>query len=419
VEQQTIRRLDALMGKALCYLLTRHRHRVEPPLPGDQPIRSVVFLKLIEQGATVLAEPAIRAAVERVGAENVYFCVFPENRHILDLLGLIPKQNVLELRHDNVVVFARDALSAIRRLRTLKVDAVIDMEFMARAPAILAYLIGAPVRVGLHRFTAEAPYRGDLMTHRVQYSPYLHTSLAYLLLVEALDCDPADLPLLKVPADRPELDPPRFVATAAEQAEVRALLDAEAGRPTGRLVLLNPNTGDLLPRRLWPIDRMVELGRRLLAEEPDITLVLTGAPSEREGALAVRERILAELDPSLAGRVVCMAGRTSLRQVFVLYTLGAVLVTNDSGPGHFASMTDIHNVVLFGPETPALFGPLGRNRHVLTARLACSPCVSPYNHRSSPCTDNLCMQAIQVAEVLGVVRQSLATARSAERQEIV
>ena len=41
--------------------------------------------------------------------------------------------------------------------------------------------------------------------------------------------------------------------------------------------------------------------------------------------------------------------------LLVLYMRREILVTNDSGPAHFASLTPIHVASLFGPETPALF----------------------------------------------------------------
>jgi ADP-heptose:LPS heptosyltransferase len=102
-----------------------------------------------------------------------------------------------------------------------------------------------------------------------------------------------------------------------------------------------------------------------------------------------------------------MAGRTTLREVLVLYTLADVLVTNDSGPGHFASLTGIDSIVLFGPETPLLFGPLGPHSQAVTANLACSPCLSAYNHRFSPCRFNACMHAISVDDVLARVMAAL------------
>ena len=391
------------MGSGLCAALTAHRHAADARRGvASEPVRKVLFLKLIEQGATVLAAPALQLAVDRYGRDNLYFCVFPENRAILDLLDIVPADNVIELRHGDLRTFGIDAASALRRIRHEGIDAVIDMEFLTRAPAILGYLSGATKRVGLHRFEEEGPYRGDLLTHRVQYNPYVHTSEAYLHLVEALDDDLSQVPLLKRPVRDAPLDPPKFTPTDEDIARVRGVLEAENGGPLpGPIVLLNANTGDLLPTRMWRAERFVELGQRIQAAYPSVTLALTGAPSEQDGAEDVLRRIG-------GSRVLCMAGRTSLRDVLVLYTLSEVLVTNDSGPGHFASMTDIDNIVLFGPETPQRFGPLGANAHVLWAKLACSPCVNVYNHRFSACTDNVCMQEITVDQVYAQVEASLA-----------
>ena len=85
------------------------------------------------------------------------------------------------------------------------------------------------------------------------------------------------------------------------------------------------------------------------------------------------------------------------------------MVTNDSGPGHFSSVTDLHTVVLFGPETPALYGSLGKSIPI-TAQLACSPCVSAANHRKTPCQDNVCMKAITVPQVMNQLTAQIAAA---------
>lgn len=87
-------------------------------------------------------------------------------------------------------------------------------------------------------------------------------------------------------------------------------------------------------------------------------------------------------------------------------------MTNDSGPAHFASMTDIDIVALFGPETPLLYGPLGPRAHVLWEGLACSPCVNPFNYRVSACRNNVCMQSIDVERVFAAVRACLLARRS-------
>ena len=87
-----------------------------------------------------------------------------------------------------------------------------------------------------------------------------------------------------------------------------------------------------------------------------------------------------------------------------------MLVTNDSGPAHFASLTPVHTVVLFGPETPLLFGSLAPATTIIWKQLACSPCVSVFNHRLSPCDNNRCMQLITVDEVCAAVDRALGTA---------
>jgi ADP-heptose:LPS heptosyltransferase len=106
-----------------------------------------------------------------------------------------------------------------------------------------------------------------------------------------------------------------------------------------------------------------------------------------------------------------MAGQTSMPELLTLYHAADVLVTNDSGPGHFSSLTPVHAIVLFGPETPRLFGPLSPTHTVIWKELACSPCVSVFNHRLSPCRNNVCMQAIGVDEVFDAVAAALSARR--------
>ncbi len=401
----TVRVVDVWLGQVLCLLLTCVRRcarglGLEKPPSG--PVRKILFIKLIEQGATVLACDALRRAAAMVGRENVYFCVFDENRPILDLVDLVPRENVLVIRNKGLATFAFDTLRVIQQCYALGIDATVDLELFSRAPAALAYLCGAQRRSGCHRFTTEGPYRGDLMTHRVQFSPHVHTSVMYSMLVEALALDATDIPLPKIapPAMAPEAVP-RFQPDGRTVERVETLLDSLGVSPTlGPLVLLNPNASDLMPLRKWPTERFVELAKRLLADDETIRIVVTGAPSEQGPA----EAVCSAID---SPRAVCVAGKTTLYELMALYTMANVLVTNDSGPGHFAALTDIDTVVLFGPETPDRYRALGPRCHVVWAGLACSPCVNAFNHRFSPCTNNRCMQAITVDQVAETVHACL------------
>jgi len=408
---ETIRIIDRWAGWLICACLTLWRRSLGflfPEATSGGPVKSVLFVKLIEQGATVLAADAIARAAEKAGRNNLYFCVFEENRPILDILDLLPPENIYTLRRGNFLQFLGDTLRFLSVIRGKRIDAAVDMEFFARASAILTYLTGARRRVGLHRFTGELPYRGDLMTHRVSYNPYLHAAVAYRQLVDALEEDDDELPMSKsVPSPLP--DPPRFVPTAEEKRAIRDLLGAGTEADgQGPIVLLNPNASDMLPLRKWPLERFAELGGEILRRYPQARLVVTGAPSEAGSAEALCREIGSE-------RVKSLAGRTSMRGLITLYTLADLLVTNDSGPAHFASLTDIDTVVLYGPETPRLFGPLGGRARIVYTKLACSPCVSVFNHRFSLCRNNRCMQAISVPEVFREVEKCLELRAGAQR----
>ena len=244
----------------------------------------------------------------------------------------------------------------------------------------MTFLSGARARVGFHTWYAAGPYRGNLFTHRLLYNPHLHTTSMFQVLVEALRSDPADLPTINLAPPSAENTFAHFVPRAGEVAPVEALLPHENGkRPP--VILLNPNASDLVPLRQWPAGRYVELAHRLLAQFPEAHIGFTGGPREA----AQIERLVREVN---SPRCICLAGKTTLRQLMVLYTLCEILVTNDSGPAHFASLTPIHVITLFGPETPALFAARTPRNVAIWAGMACSPCVNAYNNRQSPCRDN-------------------------------
>lgn len=391
----TIRKIDYWFGQPICFLLTLFSF--SPPKQSKP--KKIIFLKFIEQGATVLAYNAIKRATEIVGRENVYFCVFENNRPILDILKIIPEENVFVIREKNIFTFLASCFSVLSKIRREKIDTTIDMEFFSRASAIFSFLSGAKIRVGLHRFTNELPYRGNVMTHRLQYNPYIHTSVFYLLLMEASLHNPNEIPMMKIEQKKFTTEPPKI---SFSESEINSFKEKFKNIFSGdkKVILLNPNASDLLPLRKWDEKKFIELGKKILNENNNALIVITGAPSEQKSAEEICQTINSP-------NVFSFAGKTSLEELFILYSLSDILVTNDSGPGHFASITNIHSIVLFGPETPRLFGPLSKNSQVIWKNLACSPCVSAFNHRFSPCNDNVCMKIITVDEVYEKVKKIL------------
>jgi ADP-heptose:LPS heptosyltransferase len=403
----TIRTIDYWFGQPICFLLTLFRN---PFASKTEKTKKIVFLKFIEQGATVLAFSAMKRATELAGKENVYFCVFENNRPILDILEIIPSENIISISDKNIFSFLSSAFSALLKIRKAKIDTTIDMEFFSRASAIFSFLAGAKTRVGLHRFNSEQPYRGNLMTHRIQYNPYLHTAAFYFSLVEATLQNPNEVPMMKIPQSNFKVSLPSFIPTVAEkESMIKQLqnsfssfspLSPRRGLGGEALIVLNPNASDLLPLRKWDKQNFIELGKKIVAENENAKIIISGAPSEQKDAEDICKQI-----GSL--KAVSFAGRTTLRELLTLYSLADVLVTNDSGPGHFSALTTIRTIILFGPETPKLFGPISPNARVIWKELSCSPCVNVFNHRFSPCNNNVCMKSITVEEVYSAVKNSL------------
>src|SRR5437899_3279728 len=260
---RTLQRTDRWVGVPLCAILTLFRTIFESARRrGPRQVQRILFVKFAEQGSTVLAYPAIRRAIDMVGRENVYFVVFQDNRFILDAMNVIPEENVITIATHSPLGLALSALRAVLQVRKIRIDAVVDMEFLTRFSAMLTFMTGAKSRVGFHTFFGDGPYRGDLMTHRLLYNPHLHTSQMFEAMVEALTRDPAMLPTFdfKPPAIQPFA---KFNSAPAEAAEVDALLQRENPQiSSAPLILLNPNASVLLPLRRWPPVRYVELSRR-------------------------------------------------------------------------------------------------------------------------------------------------------------
>jgi ADP-heptose:LPS heptosyltransferase len=389
-----LRWIDYWIGIPICLALTAWS-RVAGLLfssAGDAAARpqNVLFIELAEMGSTVLACPAVRRLQAAYPGCRVFFLVFKHIDESVRVLDLIPDEQVLTIDVSSARSLIRDTLRFMRAARRERIDTVVNLETFARFSAILSYVSGARTRVGFHPFTQRGLYIGDLFTHRVIYNPHIHTWQSMVALVQALEGSIDELPLGKFPAAPPEERIiPRIASDPSVRRRVQILLaDASPALAGKRLIVVNPNASRLISIRKWPLEHYTRLVERLL-QHPRNACVITGVASEREDAQFILDRVKSD-------RLVSLTGKTSLRELIELFTMADLLVTNDSGPAHFAALTDVHVVVFFGPETPELYRPLTNRCTVMHLHYACSPCVSAYNQRRSVCTNNRCLTSISV-----------------------
>ena len=402
-----IRAIDKWVGIPACFSLSLW-HRILGGLGYGEPSgrgqaaspEKVLFIELSEMGSAILASPAIKYMMGKYPGVQGYFLIFEQNRFSVDVLDTMPSAHVITIDVRSSLRFIFTALQAVRRIRRAGIDTVFDLELFSRFSSLLSGVSGACRRVGYGRYHEEGLYRGGFMTHRVFYNCHQHMARNFMALVKSIE-HRGESPLLKEAIDEKDLVPARYEPSEEDLRALRARLVGmnPAVGEAKHLILFNPHAGNLLPIRAWPVENYGALAQRILQYDNAVVIIIGLEEAEKEAA-----EILHQVGPS---RCVDFTGQTSFKDLMGLLSLAHVLVTADSGPAHFASLTPIKNIVLFGPETPLLYAPLGPNASCLFAGLACSPCLSAYNHRKTSCTDPKCMKAITVGEVFDAVAASL------------
>lgn len=398
------RALDRYAGVPLCALFSL-LHRLHRPAPPAERPRRILVILLSEMGSLVLAHGMFERLKQAYPGASIHALVFAKNREVLDLLELIPVENVLTISDRSLRQFTADTVSVVRALRALAFDVVIDCELFARVSSILSFLSGAAIRVGFFRHTQEGLYRGTFINRRVMYNPYLHLSQQFVGLAEAIES--RTVPVVK-DARLPALQsPPPLHLPDAELDTVVARLHADFPALEGKSLVLVSPSGGILPIRAWPIEHYRALCHALIADGHAVAII--GLNSDK----AFGQDLVAHCR---SPHCVDLTGYTkTVRHLIALFHRASLLVTNDGGPGHFAAVTPVPTIILFGPETPVLYGTLSKNAYCFHIGLPCSPCLTAYNHRASPCDgDNQCLKRITPDVVLGKAREMLSGVRGYE-----
>ncbi len=397
---KTQRWLDRWVGQVLCAGVSLWARLVHRARPAQVP-RHVLVVMLSEMGSVVLAGPLFAALRQRYPQATVHLLQLQKNQEVAMLLGLARPEHLHTLNDSSGWRLLCDIWRVSHTLRSLPLDVVIDCELFSRISSLMSYWSGAPLRAGFTPHTQEGLYRGSFINCAIPYNPYQHISLQFLSLVDALDntAMPRNkaAPLRTVPSDT-------RLSVPFEPAELQAYRQkmlADFPELAGRKVVLLYAGGGLLPERAWPASHYATLARQLCATGHAVGLI-----GLRDDAPLARQ-LLTQIASTAC---VDLTGYTqSIRELLMLFHAAHLLVTNDGGPGHFASLTPLRTMVFFGPETSRLYGPLGNHVHILESHLACSPCLSAYNHRLTFCDgDNQCLQRIAPESVLADALRLLA-----------
>ena len=398
--------IDRWAGIPLCAAVSAVdavMRRLRPAPAIARPPRAIVVILLSEMGSLVLANDMFARLKARYPDAPLHALLFRKNREILDLMQVMDPANVHTVDDSSLTSLLSSLAKAIGELRRANVDVAIDCELFSRISSLLSYASGAAVRVGFHRHTQEGLYRGSHINRPVPYNPYHHISAQFLTLARAIDS--TAVPKSKLAVVASPKPPPHVQLDGALIAGIKQRLaqdfPAIAGKP---LVLVYPG-GGILPIRAWPLASYTALCEGLVADGCAVAVI--GLKDDQALARQLVANVQAAFPQS---PVIDLTGYTrSISELLALFHVARLLVTNDGGPGQFAALTPIWTLMLFGPETPALYAPLTPRCYSFYSQWPCSPCLTAYNHRTSYCDgDNQCLKVIGPADVLAKARECLA-----------
>jgi heptosyltransferase-3 len=155
-------------------------------------------------------------------------------------------------------------------------------------------------------------------------------------------------------------------------------------------VILHPGSGGR--RKVWPLERFVDLVRYFLEHNPSRLLIVVG-PAEA-----------GEIEKSLEAMQWGMESRTPiLIKGLSLIGLASVIegcrafIGNDSGITHMSAALGVPTVVIFGPTDPGRWAPRGKHVAVVRKEVPCAPCS---REKISECNNEVCLEEVQVADVV-------------------
>ncbi|OYQ39262.1 hypothetical protein CHU94_17900 [Rhodoferax sp. TH121] len=394
---QTQRFIDRWVGQLLCAAVSawvRVTGLWSAPATLDAQAKNILVILLSEMGSIVLAGPMFAALRRQYPGAAIHILQLKKNQEVSKLLSLTEPEHMHTLDDSSGGALIADILKVSLTMRRLGLDAVIDCELFSRVSALLSFSTGAPVRAGFTPHTQEGLYRGSFINHAIPYNPYQHISKQFLSLVDALQ-SPHGMPrnragaIRDVPAE-PELS---VAFTPTELETYRSKVETDHPVTRDRPLVLVYAGGGILPERAWPASHYARVVQGLCAAGYAVGLI-----GLKDDAILARDL------QTQVGHEACLnlTGYTkSIRELLMLMHASALLITNDGGPSHFATVTPIQTMVFFGPETGKLYGPLGKRTIILESGIACSPCLTAYNHRLTFCDgDNQCLKRIAPDPVL-------------------
>jgi ADP-heptose:LPS heptosyltransferase len=342
----------------------------------SSPARVAVY-RIGNIGDTACAVPALAAIRQALGAAHITLITSPGARGLPGASELLAGAEFIDeivTYYADEVTTIRGRIAFIRAMRARQFDLWIELPVVAATfvtlirNMIAARLAGARHGLGWRHDGLRLFARAQ--SEQIKFS----TESARLLAMLAA----AHLAPAAAPAPSPQL----AIGVAECAAAARVL--AARGLGTRPLVILAPGA-KAAPNR-WPAERFAAVGADLAARGYALA-ILGGAD----------DAVLAEdVARTIGSDAASFAGRTTILESCAMLARAALLICNDSGVQHLATLVGTPSVSLFScRDFRGKWFPSGEHQVVLRKEVDCHTCFLERCPRG-----NLCINLIEPREVI-------------------
>lgn len=382
-ESNSLRFADRYFGQLICAGIDLLRFH---PKQKSRDPEKILLIELFEMGAAIMLAPSIQHIKSKYPKAEIHCLTTATCLPIWEALNLIDSDKIHLIKSKSALSFAIASAQMILSLRKIKFDLIIDFELFFRVSAILSGLLRATNRAGFFKYDFEGLWRGRFYNRVSAYNQNTHISKNYLALTKASLMDSDDIPAYKgsITKDEIHFSPKPIYKNLAY---LQNTLGPSANGEIPPYIIVCADVGKTLPMRNYPPAYFTKLLKILSERYKSHAFVFIGTESED----SITKQIIRDAGSGI--RAINLCGKTRFSELLSIIASAELVITNDNGPGHFATLTGTKVLALFSTDSPFVYGPLGK-AVIAYSYFHCSPCISAYNHKTSRCNNNKCLQAL-------------------------
>lgn len=343
-------------------------------------IKKILLIKLAAIGDSILLIPTLRTLKKSFPDAEITFICSQINYSVIRKIPYVNK--IIDC---NVHSFLNNPflfIKFIRDLRKEKYELLIDVGQWERINAIISMLAKADYTIG---FKTEKQFKHFGYDSVVPHLRNKHELENFL-----------DL-LIPVGINISEEDKKLEYFLSKEDYKFASTFWIENGLEGRTVVCLHPGCGENGKPREWAVKNYIDLGKRLVDYDDNITILITGASHEAERCR--------EIATNISKNVINTAGHHKLDNVVALVQKAKLIVCSNTGMLHIASCVGTKTMGLHGPTNPLKWGSYNKKSVLIQSDKFCSPCL--YLGHDYGCQVPQCMAHISVDDVFIYIRKAL------------